>query len=346
LPLYSAISERAPADVIYSRDNEDFGTVVPAPSQRLRFLEVATLRPFGSRIGMFQRGLGGYLRRERPRAVLIFANPRYLSLWWTLAVGRLFGIPVHPHGHGLYKKPRPSPAYKLMMRLLLALASSYVCYTPSVRASFLRHGLPPGKLKIAENSVENLVPVVPGTKTGEERGMLFIGRLRPGNGLEMLIRVIEGLRSANAPEIELHVVGHGADQPALEQAAKSRPWLHIHGELYQASAIAEVSRGCFAGCYPGNAGLSVLHLMSLSLPPIAHGAMHLHQGPEPGYIEDGVNGLLFDHSDPERSLEETIHKLLSDSAQLRKMQQAAYQTYAALTTPPLADRLLKALECC
>jgi glycosyltransferase involved in cell wall biosynthesis len=334
------LAQYCQVDLVFSPtpSGTGFGDVPRPPSSPVRYFVVPTFKPFGEQLGMIQWGVGRYIRRERPDVILIFGNPRYLSLWTTLLWGKLLRIPTHVHGHGLYKKWHISTFYRLMMTVLLKLATSYICYAPIVRQSFLGHGFSGRKLTVAHNSLTNHFPVRPQEKTGRERGVLFVGRLRQGNNLQLLVRSMDRIRRVDGLPLMLHVIGTGEEAQLLKKDTGNRPWVVLHGEIYDQERIRKVSLDCFLGCYPGNAGLSVEHLMSLSLPIITHDNLRAH-GPEPSFIRDGVSGVLYDHANPEESLYQAIKSLATDSSKLRRMQLAAFEDYRRLVTPPLATRL-------
>lgn len=339
------LAQHCQVDLVFSPTpcGTGFGDVPPPPSLRVRCFVVPTYRPFGEQLGMMQWGVGRYIRRERPDAILIFGNPRYLSFWTTLLWGKLLRIPVHVHGHGLYKKRRIGAFDRLMMTLLLKLATSYICYAPMVRQSFLDHGFSGGKLSVAHNSLVNHFPVQPGEKRGDERGILFIGRLREGSNVRLLVRVIERLRRLDGIPLTLHVIGAGEETKSLQAETSGLPWVVLHGAVFNQEQIRQVSLDCFLGCYPGNAGLSVEHLMSLSLPVITHNDLPSH-GPEPSFIRNGVGGLLYDHRTPEESLYQAIKSLATDPLRLAKMQQSAFEDYQHLVNPPLSERLWSIID--
>ncbi len=124
----------------------------------------------------------------------------------------------------------------------------------------------------------------------------------------------------------------------LSGLARDRPWVVLHGAVYEDAAVADISRSCAIGCYPGRAGLSVVHLMSLSLPPVVASDLASHQGPEPSYVVDGWNGYVFDPANPDGVLE-ALTRAFSNRATLHKTQVNAFETYQRLTSPPLAERI-------
>lgn len=338
--VFFGMAQHCPVDLVISPipSSEGFGSEILPNNSRIRFVTVPTLKPLGEKVGIIQWGVGKYVRRERPDAIFTFANPRYFSFWTTLIWGKLLGIPTYVHGHGLFKKHRISFAYRIMMKALLRLVTSYICYAPIVRQSFIDYGFSDRKLTVAHNSVINPYPLIPSEKTGDELGVLFVGRLRQGSELELLIRVLDRIRQSDRIPVTLQVIGNGTEESLLHNLAKTRPWIVQHGQIYDPAQIQQISRNCFVGCYPGNAGLSVIHMMSLSLPVVTHDDLSSHQGPEPSFIRNGVSGILYDHKNREESLYQAIKSLALDPGKRARMQRASFEEYQSLVNPPLWER--------
>ncbi len=343
--MFLELSAHCPLDVVVSPAPSGMGfDVAPAAeSPRIRYFSGPTLKPFGARVGLIQWSVLRYMLRHRPDAVFLNANPRYLTFWLTLLWARALGIPVYAHGHGFYRRGQLRGAYRLMMRAVLNLVTLYICYAPLVRQAFLDNGFSGSKLAVAHNSLINRFPVTPQGKENRESvedvaGILFIGRLRRESRLDLLLRVIDRVRREDGLELRLHVIGEGEEAPRLRAQARGSSWAVFHGGVYDPARIREISLDCFAGCYPGNAGLSVVHMMSLSLPVITHDNLREH-GPEPSFIRDGISGWLFDHSDPEASLYRAIRALASDPGKIAQMRRHAFADYQALAHPSLAERI-------
>lgn len=338
--MFLELSEYCPLDLVASPEPAGMGfKVAPIPEgPRLRCFFGPTFMPVGNRIGWVQWPAVKYLLRERPAAIFVNANPRYLTFWMTLLWAKAMGIPAYAHGHGFYRRGEIGGAYKLMMKALLSLVTSYICYAPIVRQGFLDNGFNAEKLTVAHNSLINRFPVRPEEKSGKETGILFIGRLRRESRLEILFRVLERIRREDGFDLQLHVVGDGEEGDELRAKARDFPWIVFHGGVYDPGEVREISLACFAGCYPGKAGLSVLHMMSLSLPVITHDELRWH-GPEPSFIRDGVSGWLFDNQDAEPSLYRALRSLASDAGRVGEMRRNAFADYSGLAHPSLAERL-------
>ncbi|MDE1142030.1 glycosyltransferase [Paraburkholderia tropica] len=281
---------------------------------------------------------------ERPDAVLIFADVRYLSLWLALIAGRAIRVPVLIHGQGLYRHTHAGFVRTLCYRIAVALAQRYVCYTEASRRSLVRIGCPARKLVVANNSLQVSSTVEPSAKTGTENGVLFIGRLRENSQIEGLIEVIAQLHREGC-DIALHVVGGGEHAASLQRRYRDRSDVIWYGALYDDDTIAAISRRCRVGCYPGSAGLSVVHMFALSLPPVVHNRLRQHMGPEPGYVEDGHTGFLFRRDGGVAALAATLRRawaLPPDT--MREMATAAHAAYCRLNTPTLGHQLAEIVE--
>jgi hypothetical protein len=340
LPVFQELSRHCQVDWIVSpaTAKSGFGNARPPDTPGLRQIEIPMLRPFDEKAGMFQCGLIKYILREKPDAIKVFANPRYLSFWTTLFVARLLGIPFYAHGVAFFKRRRISLARRLMMRLILRLVTSYIAYAPIVRESLASQGFPVEKVFVAHNSLINPFPVRPEEKTGTERGILFIGRLRRGCGLSILLRVLKRLHDENSLPWVLHVVGVGEEAEQVRLHAATFSWVIWHEDASDMQ-VSAISRDCLFGCYPGNAGLSVVHMMSLSLPVVIHDDLQSHEGPEPSYVRNEVNGILYNNKSPDESLYEVLRSIAVAPSRMARMQRAAFEEYECLVDPSYAERL-------
>lgn len=336
------MADHVAVDLVYSPISRahGFGEVIEIPHHNLRYLQIPTYKPLGDKVGLYQAGLFKIFRKTKADAIILSCNPRYFTLWLGMIWARLLGIEVYLHGHGLHKKmPSPRLINRIMYWAILRLCDGYICYTESVRQSLLGR-CKPEKLTIADNSitVESLVP--PSEKTGTERGILFLGRLRKGCGLEMLIVAVQELREKHGINLEIHAVGSGERNE--EFSSVRHPWLHYYGEIFDHARIAQISRDCFIGAYPGDVGLSMVHYMALSLPPLIHDCLPLNN-PEACYLRNGANGFTFHHDGGQASLTQRLLEISQmgplDFATIRN---TAFQDFENLTHPPMSARMLQA----
>ncbi len=323
---------------VAATSNDSYGAITKNELGGISFHPLKEKRALSGRI-FWQVGLLWLIVRIRPDLVYFTANPRYLSLWFSLILSKLLGLKVILHGQGLYNKSKVTLLYRLQYGLFSALCHKYICYTDSCKDSLRSMGIYK-KSVVAENSIINKFPIK--KITNSEKGLLYIGRLREGCNIEFLITVV-GLLQKEGESVNLFVVGGGDELINLKTKYVNMSYIHFLGEVYDAKEISDISKVCFAGCYPGDAGLSILHYMSLSLPPIAHSNMTSHMGPEPSYIINGENGLLFDVGSV-NSLKNTVKNIKNNSELRHLLQKKSYATYEKLTKPNLGQRLLAVIN--
>lgn len=334
LPVFRKLAQAYKTKIICSptNDKDGFGCA-EANGLQVEYHPVLNLGPHLH----YQKGLVSALLRYRPMHFLVAANPRNLAVWLSLVICRLLGVRSYAHGHGAYNKENPGIFTRLMYCAMARLATVYICYTHASRQSMLGMGCNPARIRVAENSVSNEFSMPFQDKDFSGDGLLFVGRLRRGCQLELLLQCMPHL-TASHPGVVLHVVGDGELSGYYQKLAATLPNVVFHGRLYDDKSIANIAAQCVLGLYPGDAGLSVVHYMSLSLPPVVHNNLRAH-GPEPSYIENGSNGFTFNHGDGEDLCRVLLH-VLSDKETLKKAAQQAWLTYEALVDPDLADRLL------
>ncbi len=313
--------------------DKSFGEISEGELADLNFRKLNEIKILSGRF-IWQTGVLRNLVSIRPKVVFMSANPRYITLWLTLVVAKLLSIRVLLHGQGLYNKVSPHIMYRIQYALFGFFCEKYICYTESCELSLSSMRLS-AKTVVAHNSIDNKYPVE--KLTTDENGILFVGRIRKNSNLNFLIGVIDDLVKTGTP-LSLHIVGGGDDILEIRKQWLDCSFVNFYGEIYDSKKISEISRLCFAGCYPGDAGLSVLHYMSLSLPPIVHSSMCEHMGPEPSYINNGHNGMLFEKNCA-MSLSGCVKNMKTKVNMLNAMQSEAFSTYQHITSPSLGRRI-------
>jgi len=290
----------------------------------------------------YQIGVFSSFLKNRPSAVFMTADFRALNFWVLLVLSKIFRVPVFSHGQGLYNKPNPSHLQRFMFKIVTSLSSQYVCYTDSVRKSLIDIGISASRLLVMDNTIVNESVVEPDSKKNTKHRLLYVGRLREGCDLQLLFEAMRLLEN-NGIEIGLDVVGDGPMMRQLEELVQcSNIDVRFFGAIYDDQAISDISQKSTIGIYPGDAGLSVVHYMSLSLIPIVHDDLTKHMGPEPSYIKPGINGVTFKRGDS-ISLAHAIEYVLNNGSN-KVLSEEAYKTYCSLSQPAMANKLLMIMK--
>jgi glycosyltransferase involved in cell wall biosynthesis len=291
----------------------------------------------------YQVGIISAIFKNKPTAIYLSADFRALHYFIILIVAKILNIPIFPHGQSLFNKPNPSLIHRFLFKFTISLSSSYICYTKSARQTLLDIGIEPNKLSIMDNTIINNYPIEKKEKKEIKNKLLYIGRLRKGCNLKLLFDAIKILSIENL-DLSLDIIGDGEEALILKTYAKELKLnINFLGAIYDDKKISELSKEAIIGIYPGDAGLSVVHYMSLSLIPIVHSKLHSHMGPEPSYIIHGYNGFNFIRNNQD-SLANCIKSVLSDKNEMKKVSKNAFETYKNLSTPTMATKLIKTMN--
>lgn len=292
---------------------------------------------------LWQRGVMAALWGRRPDLILACANPRDITFWVLLLWGVWRDVPVYSHGQGLYSKRKVTWPWRMMYRCMLLFTERYIAYTPLSRDSLLAIGVSPEKVVVADNSIRVAADAKLLTKTGTESGVLFVGRLREKCNLENLVDAVARLRIKD-PEAVLHIVGSGELEVKYREQF-NQSWVIFHGAVYDDYRILNISRDCRVGCYPGNAGLSVVHYFALRLPPLVHSDMPAHMGPEPSYVQDGVNGMLFSPEQKSDGISVALEKIWEmPITEYQTLSSTAFAEYERLNSPSMGEKIVEILR--
>lgn len=293
----------------------------------------------------YQVGVISSYLRMKPDVVFMTADLRALNFWVMLLVCGLFRTPVFSHGQGVYDKHLHGfkrSVYKILFSIVCCLSTRYICYTDSVKTSLLKLGMEEDKLSVMHNTLVNNAALSAQQKNVmnvSRNRFVYIGRLRKGCNLELFFNAMKVLKDKEMP-IRLEVVGDGEKQAVLKALAKKLGVdVRFHGAIYSDDTLRKISANCAVGIYPGDAGLSVVHYMSLSLIPFIHGFMSKHMGPEPSYVLDQINGVLFERDSVE-SLVDKIEILLDEKTDISSLSNNAYAAYVSLSKESMASKLI------
>ena len=272
----------------------------------------------GSAYGLLQPSFIHWLQIWRPGALIVEANPRYLS---TPAAIRW----MHEHngpviGWGLGAPPAKGIEARLRGRFLHDL-DAVIAYSRNGAEQFIAAGLPPERVFVAPNAVTPRPAQPPLLRPpyfqGDRANLLFIGRLQARKRLDVLLRACAALPAHLRPQ--LVIIGDGPERQPLQQLAD---------EIYPNAIFTGAKRGGELEPYfadadlfvlPGTGGLAVQQAMAHSLPVLVGEA----DGTQSELVRPENGWLLADSS--VESLTQTLKQAISSPARLRQMGQASYR---------------------
>ncbi len=171
------------------------------------------------------------------------------------------------------------------------------------------------------------------------RRLLYVGRIHPEKGLDLLIAAFRQLHATN-PNLTLVVVGPAATEAggggsaylkSLQQLGTGLP-IDWRGECYEIAALADIYRSCAWFCYPSLAdtgetfGVAPLEAMACGCIPVLSGLQCFDD-----FLEPGANGFVFDHRtvNPAAGLQSALERaLVSDRQELAHAARVTAQDFS------------------
>jgi glycosyltransferase involved in cell wall biosynthesis len=195
----------------------------------------------------------------------------------------------------------------------------FIALSEFSRQKFVQGGLPENKVVCKPNFL--LADPGEGAHRGEYA--LFVGRLSPEKGIEVMLRAWERIPLS----IPLKVVGDGPLSAVVQAAASETPHIEYLGRQTREEVFAlmrEATLLVFPSIVYENMSLTILEAFATGLPVVAS-----NLGSMASMVKHGETGWLFQPNDPE-SLCEAIRHLWGQRELLRKMganARAEYQNH-------------------
>ena len=273
----------------------------------------------GSLYLCYQAGLLEWLRACDPAALIVEANPRYLSTPTAVRWMKTRGRPLL--GWGLGAPPVPGALSSLRNARRLAFLRQFealLTYSRRGADEYAALGFPPERIFVAPNAAapRPTTPLPPRSPTLDGRAcVLYVGRLQARKRIDTLLQACASLGQDLRPR--LVIVGDGPERSVLETLAKTiYPLAEFPGSQYGAELAAWFSAADLF-VLPGTGGLAVQEAMSYGLPVIV--------GQGDGTNDDLVrptNGRQLAGSE---SLADVLQAALSDIPRLRLMGAESYR---------------------
>jgi phosphatidylinositol alpha-mannosyltransferase len=201
----------------------------------------------------------------------------------------------------------------------------------------------PGDYRVIPNGVDvdrfhPDVPPLPGLRARDVVNLLFVGRLDPRKGVEVLLQAMPEIVEKTGGRARLHVIGDSYLRPKLERAVPSpvRDAVRFLGHVpstdlpgYYASADVFVSPATGNESF----GIVLLEAMAAGRAVVASNI--------PGYrsvITPGVEGLTVPPGDP-RALAAAVSELANDSGRRAAMAVRGRQRALAFSWPRVTDQI-------
>jgi len=248
---------------------------------------------------------------------------RILSNYPYLILPRKSNLKVAYWGHGVnFQSRRPSGPSELWKRHLAQRVDWWFAYTQVTVKYLLDIGYPRERITCLNNAIDtSALRDDVGSVSEQELNLLnhqygiagdaivgvFCGSLYPDKKLDLLVGACD-IITRNEPGFQLIVIGAGPSKSMLEDAARTRTWMHLAGAR-KGREKAIIFKRAKVMLNPGALGLHILDAFSIGMPLVS--TKTARHGPEIVYLQDGVNGILTDEN--KEAYAASVTRLLTDS---------------------------------
>ena len=279
--------------------------------------------------------------------IVLSGNPRNLSTIALFLKAKMKGANVVWWGH--YWSSTSKRWRQILRFIPMSYADALLFYTDNEVKLFNNDPIAPNKKQIvtALNNGIDITQIIhlrdPYNAATRQNALLFIGRLTKKSRLDIAISAMYR-NSGNAPI--LHVIGSGPEEDKLKSLThelgltNSVIW---HGPLINEEDISIIANQCKAFIYPGDVGLSLIHMMAYGLPAILHD-QEKHHMPEIAAFDNKETGVTFKF-DNISSLAFIIQNLLASQTELNSMSNSCIEkTSNSFNTENMAIRFINLID--
>jgi glycosyltransferase involved in cell wall biosynthesis len=340
LPFFDLLAQSCEEGLsLFAGEPRPVESILTGEPQIARYSPAQNIHLFrGALYLCYQCGMLDWLEAWNPDALIVEANPRYLStpaaLRWTHARGR----PVIGWGLGAPPLSGPLAGFRHRRRMrFLQQFDGLLAYSQRGADEYAALDFPREKIFVANNAVSAAPKVLPDSKplTIDHITILFVGRLQARKRVDSLLRAC-----AEIPDTpQLVIVGDGPERGALEALAE---------QVYPSPQFVGAKHGEELKPYfakadlfvlPGTGGLAVQEAMSHGLPVIVAKG----DGTQDDLVRPG-NGWQIPPEDY-GALVSTMREALSDVNRLRKMGAESYRIVSQeINLEKMVEVFVKALN--
>lgn len=336
VPFFDLLAQRCDGGLyLFAGRPRPVEMIASGQTQIAEYKETNNIHLFGGLFYLcYQQGFIHWLEETNPDALIVEANPRYLSttsaVRWMHAHGRkVIGWGLgSPAVHGLRRKRRFA---------FVGQFDAMLSYSQRGAEEYAALGFPREKIFAAHNSVSPAPEQKPNAKlrTVDRATLLFVGRLQARKRVDYLLRACAELGS----NPRLIIVGDGPERAALESfAIDAYPSAEFVGAKHGAELKPYFEQADLF-VLPGTGGLAVQEAMSYGLPVIVAKG----DGTQDDLVREG-NGWQIP-PDNYAALVSTMKNALSDITRLRRMGQESFRIVSEeINIEKMADVFVQALN--
>ncbi|WP_242928744.1 glycosyltransferase family 4 protein [Pontibacter vulgaris] len=257
-------------------------------------------------------------------------------------------------GHGFNRQSDPAAVGNKFKSFYLNQCNWWFAYTNNVKQYLLQNAYPETNITCVQNAIDTqaLSKAYADTSKAELDAIkkelninsanvaIYCGGIYKEKRINFLIDACDLIRK-QIPDFELIILGSGIDVALVQEAAKSRNWVHYLGPKFGLERV-KYFKLASAFLMPGLVGLAVLDSFSLQTPMIT--TDFPFHSPEIEYLQHGINGLISENN--LESYAATVIKVFKDNVLREKLVQGCQEAAANYTVDKMVANFSQGILQC
>ena len=250
------------------------------------------------------------------------------------------------HGHNFNPADANGPAEWVKAKST-RLADWVFAYTEQSAEVFRSLGIDDQRITVVQNTMdtaslqdgsepisEPLAALLQAVRSRGSRVGWIVSALDRWKRVPFLLDVLDATRS-RVENFEFFALGAGSDAAILEEAGRSRPWLHALGPVFGPDKAA-VGRLAEVTIHPGLVGLHVIEAFVTASPMVtADISYHSH---EIDYLKPEVNAVVLSSSATAADFASGVAELFDDHDRLASLQNGCRSAAEVYTMDAMVER--------
>jgi glycosyltransferase involved in cell wall biosynthesis len=286
--------------------------------------------------------------------LVIVEQASKLLINYVLIIRRLFKRKKFAFwGHGLNMQTKENSLLNKFKKSYSGYTDHWFAYTPKVMQKLIDNGYDERKITVVNNAIDTRTlkqqyasiseMEVTALKQDlqidpEDIVFIYCGALYKEKRLDFLLETADILASRNY-KFKLLIVGGGPDQPFIDNAAITRPWLKVAGPKFGREK-ALYFRASDLFLMPGAIGLAILDSFAFATPMIT--TRYEYHGPEFEYLVDSFNGIITENN--QQDYVYTIFRLLENPALVTELKQNCFSSADKYTVENMVDNFCNGIH--
>jgi len=257
-------------------------------------------------------------------------------------------------GHGRNMQIDAADIRNKFKNLLTDKCDWWFAYTEGVKQDIVNRGFNSASITSLDNAIDtkSLIGAYSNLKDMDSEKLktqlnidsnhigIYCGAIYKEKRIDFFIQACDLIKK-KVPDFHAIVIGAGSDQKLIENAAKTRAWIHYIGNKFGTDKV-KYFKISSVFMMPGLVGLGILDSFAMRTPLIT--TQYPYHSPEIEYLNNGLNGIMTDDDLEEYS--EAVVELLTDSRLREKLVEGCENSAKHYTVETMVDNFASGIVNC